>query len=70
MMTEGRQKPDEINRLTREGTCDFMSVYYGDDGGNKTKLVHMNAVYSKDGNGRMRCDLQKKRPGRKAQGGI
>ena len=44
---------DEINRLTREVTCDFMNEYYYDDGGNRTKLVHMNAVYSRDGNGRI-----------------
>jgi len=47
-----------------------MNQYYSDDGGNRTKLVHTNAVYSKDGKGRIRRDLQKKRPGRKAQEGI
>jgi len=50
---------DEINRLTREATCDFMNRYYYDDGGNRTKLVHMNAVYSKDGNGRIVSMLTK-----------
>jgi RHS repeat-associated protein len=50
---------DEINRLTHEVTCDFMNQYYYDDGGNRTKLVHMNAVYSKDGNGRIVSMLTK-----------
>jgi len=50
---------DEINRLTREATCDFMNQYYYDDGGNRTKLVHKNAVYSKDGNGRIVSMLTK-----------
>jgi len=50
---------DEINRLTHELTCDFMNQYYYDDGGNRTKLVHMNAVYSKDGNGRIVSMLTK-----------
>ena len=50
---------DEINRLTREATCDFMKQYLYDDGGNRTKLIHMNAVYSKDGNGRIVSMLTK-----------
>ena len=50
---------DEINRLTREATCDFMNRYFYDEGGNRTKLVHMNAVYSKDGNGRIVSMLTK-----------
>jgi len=50
---------DEINRLTHEATCDFMNQYYYDDGGNRTKLVHKNAVYSKDGNGRIVSMLTK-----------
>jgi RHS repeat-associated protein len=36
-----------------------MNRYYYDDGGNRTKLVHMNAVYSKDGNGRIVSMLTK-----------
>jgi RHS repeat-associated protein len=36
-----------------------MNQYYYDDGGNRTKLVHMNAVYSKDGNGRIVSMLTK-----------
>ena len=50
---------DEINRLTHEATCDFMNQYFYDDGGNRTKLIHMNAVYSKDGNGRIVSMLTK-----------
>jgi hypothetical protein len=50
---------DEINRLTRETTCDYLNAYYYDDGGNRTKFVHMNAVYSKDGNGRIVSMLTK-----------
>ena len=50
---------DEINRLTYETTCDYMNQYYYDDGGNRTKLIHMNAVYSKDGNGRIVSMLTK-----------
>jgi len=36
-----------------------MKQYYYDDGGNRTKLVHRNAVYSKDGNGRIVSMLTK-----------
>ena len=36
-----------------------MNRYYYDDGGNRTKLVHRNAVYSKDGNGRIVSMLTK-----------
>ena len=43
----------------RKATCDFMNQYLYDDGGNRTKLVHMNAVYSKDGNGRIVSMLTK-----------
>jgi hypothetical protein len=50
---------DEINRLTRETTCDYLNAYYYDGGGNRTKFVHMNAVYSKDGNGRIVSMLTK-----------
>jgi RHS repeat-associated protein len=50
---------DEINRLTKETTCDYLNAYYYDDGGNRTKMVKMNAVYSKDGNGRIVSMLTK-----------
>ena len=40
-----------------------MNQYYYDDGGNRTKLVHMNAVYSKGGNGRIGRDLEKRKIG-------
>jgi hypothetical protein len=36
-----------------------MNQCFYDDGGNRTKLVHMNAVYSKDGNGRIVSVLTK-----------
>ena len=49
--------------MTREATCDFMNQYYYDDGGNRTKLVHMNAVYSKGGNGWIGRDLEKRKIG-------
>ena len=59
-----------ISRLTREATCGCIKQWYYDDAGNRTQLVQMNAGYSKDGNGRMRCEVQEKRPGRKVQEGI
>lgn len=58
---------DEIKRLTREATCDSMSLFLHDDGGNRTEFMKMDAVYSKDREERIRRDLQKRRPGRKVR---
>ena len=53
--------------MTREATCDFMNQYHYDDRGNRTKLVHTNAVYSKGGNGRIGRDLEKRKLDRKVR---
>ena len=40
---------DEINRLTKETTCDYLNPYYYDDGGNRTKMIQKKAQYMRDG---------------------
>ena len=59
---------DEINRLTREVTCDFMNEYYYDDAGKRTHLVQKTATYRKDGQGRIVSMLTKVSARRKRTG--
>jgi hypothetical protein len=44
-----------------------MNQYYYGDGSNRAKLVHTNAVYSKDGNGPIGRDLEKRKLDRKVR---